>query len=79
MRIPLLLAGGWVVVAGAITALLQETVSGTLAMDDLDAISDQLQATSSPRVDARTLSAPVFPGSRCALFDHVPPRRISGF
>jgi pyruvate-ferredoxin/flavodoxin oxidoreductase len=40
----------------AITALLQETVSGTLAMDDLDAISDQLQATSSPRVDARTLS-----------------------
>ena len=41
----------------AVTALLQETLSGTLAMDDLDAISARLQATGSPRVDAQTLSA----------------------
>ncbi|MBT8088059.1 MAG: 4Fe-4S binding protein [Gammaproteobacteria bacterium] len=41
----------------AISSLLHETLSGTLKMDDLDAISDQLKATSSPRVDARTLSA----------------------
>ena len=41
----------------AITALLHETLSGTLEMDDLDAISEQLRSTGSPRVDARTLSA----------------------
>ncbi len=41
----------------AVTALLQQTLSGTLAMDDLDAISARLQATGSPRVDAQTLSA----------------------
>ncbi|MGB5335504.1 MAG: 4Fe-4S binding protein, partial [Woeseiaceae bacterium] len=43
--------------ADAIKSLLHETLSGTLAMDDLDAISARLKATSSPRVDAKTLSA----------------------
>ncbi len=41
----------------AITSLLHETLSGTVAIDDLDAISARLKATSSPRVDAKTLSA----------------------
>jgi pyruvate-ferredoxin/flavodoxin oxidoreductase len=41
----------------AIKSLLHDTLSGTLAIDDLDAISARLKATSSPRVDAKTLSA----------------------
>jgi len=41
----------------AIGALLHETLSGTLAIDDLDAIQARLKAAGSPRVDAKTLSA----------------------
>jgi pyruvate-ferredoxin/flavodoxin oxidoreductase len=41
----------------AITSLLHETLSGTLAIDDLDEISARLKAADSPRVDAKTLSA----------------------
>lgn len=41
----------------AITSLLHETLSGTLEMDDLDAITARLKATSSRRIDAKTLSA----------------------
>lgn len=41
----------------AITSLLHETLSGTLAIDDLDTISAQLKDADSPRVDATTLSA----------------------
>ena len=41
----------------AITSLLHETLSGTLAIDDLDEISARLKAAGSPRVDAKTLSA----------------------
>ena len=40
----------------AIGSLLHETLSGTLAMDDLDAISARLKAAGTPRVDAKTLS-----------------------
>jgi pyruvate-ferredoxin/flavodoxin oxidoreductase len=41
----------------AISTLLHETLSGTLAVEDLDAIAARLRTTSSPRVDAKTLSA----------------------
>jgi pyruvate-ferredoxin/flavodoxin oxidoreductase len=41
----------------AIGSLLHESLSGTLAIDDLDAISARLKAAGSARVDARTLSA----------------------
>ncbi len=40
----------------AVTALLRETLSTTLAVDDLDAIMARLQSTDSPRVDLRTLA-----------------------
>jgi len=41
----------------AIGSLLHETLSGTLAIDDLDAVAARLKAVGTPRVDAKTLSA----------------------
>jgi pyruvate-ferredoxin/flavodoxin oxidoreductase len=40
----------------ALTALIKETLSSTLAVDDLDAVTEQLQRTTSPRVDLQTLA-----------------------
>ena len=40
----------------AVSALLTETLSGTLAVDDLDAVTEKLKHTSSPRVDLKALA-----------------------
>jgi pyruvate-ferredoxin/flavodoxin oxidoreductase len=40
----------------SLTALIRETLSTTLAVDDLDAVTEQLERTSSPRVDLKTLA-----------------------
>jgi pyruvate-ferredoxin/flavodoxin oxidoreductase len=39
----------------SISALINETLSGTLAVEDLDAVTEQLKRTTSPRVDLKTL------------------------
>ena len=39
-----------------VTALIRGTVSGTLAVDDLDAVAEKLKTTASPRVDVRELA-----------------------
>lgn len=41
----------------AVSSLLKETLSGTLAVEDLDAVTEQLKKTTSPRVDLKTLAA----------------------
>ncbi|MGB5491065.1 MAG: 4Fe-4S binding protein, partial [Woeseiaceae bacterium] len=43
----------------AVNALLNETLSGTLAVDDLDAVTERLKRTSSPRVDLKALAEDV--------------------
>jgi pyruvate-ferredoxin/flavodoxin oxidoreductase len=43
----------------AVNALLNETLSGTLAVDDLDAVTEKLKRTSSPRVDLKALAEDV--------------------
>lgn len=40
----------------ALKELIEETLSHTLAVEDLDAVSEQLRTTSSPRVDLRELA-----------------------
>jgi len=40
----------------SVSALINETLSGTLAIDDLDAITEKLKRTTSPRVDLKALS-----------------------
>ena len=40
----------------AVTSLVRETLSGTLATDDLETITERLQRTSSPRVDLQSLA-----------------------
>ncbi len=40
----------------AVQSLLTETLSGTLAIDDLDAVTEKLQRTNSPRVDLKALT-----------------------
>ena len=40
----------------AVHSLLTETLSGTLAIDDLDAVADKLQQARSPRVDLKDLT-----------------------
>ncbi|MEJ2274913.1 MAG: 4Fe-4S binding protein, partial [Woeseiaceae bacterium] len=45
-----------------IRALIHETLSGALPEADLDAVADQLAATTSPRIDLKTLSANVTGG-----------------
>ena len=43
--------------AGAdLAAVIRDTLSGTLPVEDLDAISEQLESLSSPRVDLSTLA-----------------------
>ena len=42
-----------------LTALIRDTVSGTLAVDDLDAVAEKLKTTSSRRVDVRALAESV--------------------
>lgn len=44
-------------IGDSVTALVRETLSGTLAVDDLDAVTEQLKRTISPRVDLQTLAA----------------------
>ena len=40
----------------AVTSLISETLSGTLAVEDLDAVTEKLKRTTSPRVDLKTLA-----------------------
>ncbi len=40
----------------AVSSLLRETLSATLAVEDLDAVTEQLKRTTSPRVDLKTLA-----------------------
>jgi pyruvate-ferredoxin/flavodoxin oxidoreductase len=40
----------------AVSSLLRETLSGTLAVEDLDAVTEKLKRTTSPRVDLKTLA-----------------------
>ncbi|MGI9236797.1 MAG: 4Fe-4S binding protein [Woeseiaceae bacterium] len=40
----------------AVSSLLRETLSRTLAVEDLDAVTEQLNRTTSPRVDLKTLA-----------------------
>ena len=40
----------------AVSALISETLSGTLDVEDLDAVTEQLKRTTSPRVDLQTLA-----------------------
>jgi len=40
----------------AVSSLLRETLSRTLAVDDLDAVTEQLKRTTSPRIDLKTLA-----------------------
>ncbi|MDH3491191.1 MAG: 4Fe-4S binding protein [Gammaproteobacteria bacterium] len=40
----------------SVTSLLTDTLSGTLAVEDLDAVTEQLKRTTSPRVDLKTLA-----------------------
>jgi len=40
----------------AVSSLLNETLSGTLAVEDLDAVTEKLKRTTSPRVDLKTLA-----------------------
>jgi len=47
----------WYSAAGeAVSSLLNETLSGTLAVEDLDAVTEKLKRTTSPRVDLKTLA-----------------------
>ena len=46
-------------VGESMAKLVEETLSHTLAVDDLEAVSEQLRTTSSPRVDLRQLAASV--------------------
>jgi len=39
----------------AVSSLISDTLSGTLAVEDLDAVTEKLKRTSSPRVDLKTL------------------------
>jgi pyruvate-ferredoxin/flavodoxin oxidoreductase len=47
----------------AVSSLINETLSGTLAVDDLDAVTEKLKDTTSPRVDLQTLAEGVGDGS----------------
>ena len=48
--------------AGAeLAALVRDTLSGTLPVDDLDAVSEQLESMTSPRVELSTLAAQLSP------------------
>ena len=49
-----------------VSALISETLSGTLAVDDLDAVTEKLKRTTSPRVDLQTLAE----GAGAASGDH---------
>ena len=40
----------------AVSSLLRETLSGSLAVEDLDAVTEKLKRTTSPRVDLQTLA-----------------------
>ncbi len=40
----------------AVSSLLRETLSGTLAVEDLDSVTEKLKRTTSPRVDLKTLA-----------------------
>ena len=40
----------------ALSTLVRETLSGTLAVEDLDAVTESLKRTTSPRVDLQTLA-----------------------
>ena len=40
----------------SVTSLVTDTLSGTLAVEDLDAVTEQLKRTTSPRVDLQTLA-----------------------
>jgi len=40
----------------AVSSLINETLSGTLAVEDLDAVTEKLKRTTSPRVDLKTLA-----------------------
>ena len=43
----------------SVTALINETLSGTLAVEDLDAVTEKLKRTSSPRIDLKDLAGDV--------------------
>jgi pyruvate-ferredoxin/flavodoxin oxidoreductase len=43
----------------SVSALINETLSGTLAVDDLDAVTEKLRSTTSPRVDLQELAESV--------------------
>jgi pyruvate-ferredoxin/flavodoxin oxidoreductase len=43
----------------SVAALIEETLSATLAVEDLDAVTEKLRNTSSPRVDLQDLAASV--------------------
>ena len=49
-----------------VTSLVTDTLSGTLAVEDLDAVTEQLKRTTSPRVDLQTLAK----GAGKASADH---------
>jgi len=40
----------------AVAALISDTLSGTLAVEDLDAVTEKLQQTTSPRIDLKDLA-----------------------
>ncbi len=40
----------------AVSSLISDTLSGTLAVEDLDAVTEKLKRTTSPRVDLKTLA-----------------------
>lgn len=46
-----------------IRALIHETLSGALPEADLDTVAEQLEATTSPRIDLKTLSAAIAGGN----------------
>jgi len=51
----------------SVSSLINETLSGTLAVEDLDAITEKLKSTTSPRVDLQTLAE----GTGAASGDHT--------
>lgn len=49
-------AGKLAEAGGTITSLIKDTLSGTLAIDDLDAVTEKLRNTTRPRIDLKDLA-----------------------
>ena len=55
----------------AVSSLVTETLSGTLPVEDMDAITEQLQRTTTPRVDLKTLAEATGSGDHSVDTTHL--------